>query len=66
MIGYLSINPKLYLCTWMLDTLMLDYGLTLNYVCVLDFWEEPSLSPRVLKKNSVPYMTEIVLTNVLV
>ena len=65
MMGYVCINPKLYLCAWMLDTLMLDCGYTLNYVCALGCWEEPSLSLGVLK-NSVPYMTEIVPTNVLV
>ena len=66
MMEYVSINPKLCLHTWMLDALMLELVYNLNYICALGCWEEPILSPGVLKITMFPYMTEIVLTNILV
>ena len=51
MIGYISINPKLWLCAWLLEILMLGCDIDLNCVCVLGCWEEPKLSPGVLKRT---------------
>ena len=51
MMGYVSINPILSLCAWMLDTLMMGCSYILNYVCVLGCWEEASLSPGVFKRT---------------
>ena len=51
MMGYISINPKLHLYTWLLETLMLGCDIDLNYVCTLGCWEEPDLSPGVLKRT---------------
>ena len=64
--GYVSNNPKLCLFIWMLDTLMLE--LTLDPKLCLCAWllGRAQFKAWGVKKNSVPYMTEIVLTNVLV
>ena len=38
----------------------------LYYVCALGCWEEPNLKPWGIKKDCVQYMTEVVLTNVVI
>ena len=50
MMGYVGINPKLGLCAWIMNTCW-TMTLTLNYVCALGCWEEPSLSAGVLKRT---------------
>ena len=49
--GYVGISPKLCLLGgyWLHNVGTMP--LTLNYVCVLGCWEEPSLSPGVLKRT---------------
>ena len=53
--GYISINPKLCLCAWLLNTLMLVCDIDLNYVCVLGCSEEPNLSPGVLNEATLSH-----------
>ena len=55
MMGYISINPKLCLCAWLLNTLMLVCDIDLNYVCVLGCSEEPNLSPGVLNEATLSH-----------
>ena len=52
----------MFVCTWLLEWLSIDP----NYVCALGCWEEPQFKPWGIKKDSVPYMTEVVLTNVVI
>ena len=64
--GYVSINLKLYLCTWMLDTLMLEYDFDPKLCLCAWLLGRAQFKPWGITKKSVTYMTEIVLTNVLV
>ena len=66
MMGYISMNPKLCLCTWLLETLML--GCDIDPKLCLCAWllGRAQFKPWGGRKDSVPYMTEVVLTNVLI
>ena len=66
MMGYVSINPKLFMCTWLMETLMLEYGFDPKLCLCTWLLRRAQFKPWGVKKNSVPYMTEVVLTNVLI
>ena len=66
MIGYISIDPKLCLCAWLLETLMLGCDIEPKLCLYTWLLGKAQFKPWGVKKYSVPYMTEVVLTNVLI
>ena len=66
MMGYVAISPKLLFVHMEINYIMLDYDFDPELCLCVRLLGRVQFKPWGVKKNHVPYMTEIVLTNALV